>query len=46
VWHFQNERKNIFFWLDYGFALAWTVMDFVVAIATSPLRTSSSQWFS
>ena len=38
VWHFQKERKNIFFWLDYGFALAWTIMDLTVAISTAPVH--------
>ena len=38
IWHFQKERKNIFFYLDYAFALFWTIGDFVVAIATSPLH--------
>jgi hypothetical protein len=38
VWHFQKERKNIFFWLDYGFAMGWTIMDFTVAISTAPVH--------
>jgi hypothetical protein len=38
VWHFQKERKNIFFLLDYEFAVAWTVMDFTVAISTAPVH--------
>lgn len=38
VWHAQRERKNVWFWLDYTFALAWTVMDVLVAVATAPLH--------
>ena len=37
VWHFQKEPKNIFFWLDYGFALVWVFIEFIVAILTAPI---------
>jgi hypothetical protein len=38
MWHIQSERRNIIFWLDYGFAIAWTTMDLTVALSTQPIH--------
>ena len=38
VWHMQVERKNVWFWLDYLFAAAWTILDIVVAFVVAPLH--------
>ena len=38
IWHAQRERKNIWFWLDYGFAIVWTIMEVLVATVTAPLQ--------
>ena len=28
LWHYYNESKNILFYLDYGVAILWSVVDF------------------
>jgi hypothetical protein len=35
LWHGQHEKKNILFWLDYGFAFVWAAYDGVLGLTVA-----------
>ena len=37
LWHRQYEKKNILFWLDYGFALIWTLYDCAIGLIVTSI---------
>lgn len=39
-WHYQRERKNIVFYVDYGFAGLWMVFDVYLGFTRTSLETA------
>jgi hypothetical protein len=42
LWHGQREKKNIIFWADYAFALAWIIFDIVLPASGCQPRSRSN----
>jgi hypothetical protein len=39
IWHGQREPHNWLFWLDYGMAFLWTMLDLFAAVTVCPNET-------